>query len=291
MDRFDVAIIGTGPAGISAAITAKIRNKRILMLGSRQLSEKIQKAHLIQNYPGLPAVTGQQLQEALAEHLRQMNIEITQDKATLIMSMGDYFMIQTPTDMYEADSVVLATGMATGKPYPGEERLLGRGVSYCATCDAPLYRGKTALVIGFSRREEPEVDFMAEYAEKVYYIPMYKGDVHVAEGIEVIREIPTEVLGENKVTALRTDKGEYPVDGVFILRESVAPGQLMPGLDMDGEHVKVNRSMETSIPGCFACGDMVGRPYQYVKAAGEGNIAALSMAKYLDDRKREKNQA
>lgn len=288
MERYDIAIIGTGPAGVSAAITAKIRNKKTLLLGSKQLSEKIQKAHLIQNYPGLPSVTGQQLKASLQKHLEQMQIEITEDKATLIMSMGDFFMIQTPTEMYEADSVILATGMATGKVYPGEEEYLGRGVSYCATCDAPLYRGKTAAVIGFSSREEPEVDFMAEYAETVYYFPMYKGEVQVSGRVRVIREIPAEIIGDSKVTGLRTNADTHAVDGVFILRESVAPGQLMPGLEMDDGHVRVDRSMATSIPGCFACGDMVGRPYQYIKAAGEGNIAALSAAAYLDEKKREK---
>lgn len=288
MERYDIAIIGTGPAGVSAAITAKIRNKKTLLLGSKQLSEKIQKAHLIQNYPGLPSVTGQQLKASLQKHLEQMQIEITEDKATLIVSMGDFFMIQTPTEMYEADSVILATGMATGKVYPGEEEYLGRGVSYCATCDAPLYRGKTAAVIGFSSREEPEVDFMAEYAETVYYFPMYKGEVQVSGRVRVIREIPAEIIGDSKVTGLRSNAGTHAVDGVFILRESVAPGQLMPGLEMDDGHVRVDRSMATSIPGCFACGDMVGRPYQYIKAAGEGNIAALSAAAYLDEKKREK---
>jgi len=290
MERYDIAIIGTGPAGVSAAITAKIRNKKTLLLGSKELSEKIQKAHLIKNYPGLPSVTGGQLKEALKMHLADMQIEITEDKATLVMSMGDYFMLQTPTDIYEADSIILSTGMATGKPYPGEEEFLGRGVSYCATCDAPLYRGKTAAVIGFSSREESEVDFMAEYADKVYFFPMYKGEVHVAQGVQVVREIPTEIVGDSKMTHLKTREGEYALDGVFILRESVAPGQLMPGLEMDGEHVKVDRTMATSIPGCFACGDMVGRPYQYVKAAGEGNIAALSAAAYLDDKRRAQNK-
>lgn len=290
MKRYDIAIIGTGPAGVSAAITAKIRSKSTLLLGTAELSRNIRKASLIQNYPGLPSITGVQLQEALKKHLEAMEIEITEDRATLVMPMGDYFMLQTPTEIYEASSVIVATGMAVGKPYPGEEEFLGRGVSCCATCDAPLYRGKTVAVVSFSSDEESEADFMAEYAEKVYYFPMYKGDVHVAKKVEVVREIPTEIVGDIKVSALRTREGEYALDGVFILRGSVAPTQLIPGLEMDGEHVKVNRGMATNVPGCFACGDAAGRPYQYVKAAGEGNVAALSAVAYLDAEKRAKNR-
>ena len=85
---------------------------------------------------------------------------------------------------------------------------------------------------------------------------------------------------------VRTEAGEYTADGVFVLREAVAPGQLVPGLETEGAHVKVNRKMETNIPGVFACGDITGTPYQYVKAAGEGNIAAISAAAYIDQKKR-----
>ena len=88
------------------------------------------------------------------------------------------------------------------------------------------------------------------------------------------------------VNTLVTDSGEVSVDGVFILRESVAPSQLVPGLETEDNHVKVNRKLETSIPGCFACGDITGTPYQYIKAAGEGNVAALSAVAYLDEKKR-----
>ena len=160
------------------------------------------------------------------------------------------------------------------------------GVSYCATCDAPLYKGKTVAVIGGSPKEEAEADFMTEYAGKVYYIPLYKDEPKVRDGIEVIREKPQSIEGRMKVEKLVTDGGEYPVDGVFILRESIAPGQLMPGLATDGPHIKVDRQMATNVPGCFACGDITGKPYQYVKSAGEGNVAALSAVNYLDDKRR-----
>ncbi len=289
MERYDLIIIGTGPAGISAAITAKIRNKNFLLIGSPQLSEKVQKAHLIKNYPGLPESSGGDLQKAFLGHLEQMEIAITEDKITLIYPMGDYFALQGTGNMYEATTVILATGTAPAKTYPGEEQFLGRGVSYCATCDAPLYRGKSAAIFGFSPKEEAEADFMAEYADKVLYFPMYKGDVKVADGIEVIHEKPVEVKGGMKLETLVTDQHEYQVDGVFFLRESVAPGQLVPGLEVEDGHVIVDRRMATNVPGCFACGDITGLPYQYIKSAGEGNVAALSAVSYLDALRRKGN--
>ena len=197
--------------------------------------------------------------------------------------MGNYFALQLGNnEMVEADTVILASGVVAGKPYPGEEKFLGRGVSYCATCDAPLYKGKTAAVVAYSAEDEHEADFMAEYASKVFYFPQYKEEVHVKDGIEVIREAPKEIKGGFKADTLVTSGSEYKVDGIFILRESVMPSQLVPGLEMEEGHVAVKRDMSTNIPGFFACGDITGKPYQYIKAAGEGNVAALSAVGYLD---------
>ena len=283
MEHYDIAIIGTGPAGLSAALTAKIRNKKILLLGSADLSEKVEKAHTVQNYLGLPAVSGADMQQAFLQHIRQMDITITEKKVNTIYPMGDFFGIQMGMEMAQADAVILATGVTADKPYPGENELLGKGVSYCATCDAPLYRGRTVAVIGFGPKEEEEAAFLAEVAEKVYYFPMYKGDIHA--DVTVIREKPEAILGEEKVQSVRTASQEYPVDGVFVLRESILPEHLLKGLQLEGNRVVVNLNMETNIPGCFACGDLAGKPYQYIKAAGQGNVAALSAVEYLARKK------
>lgn len=285
-NRYDIAIIGTGPAGVSAAITATIRKKNILLIGQASLSDKVSKAHAIQNYPGLPAVSGQELQKALLDHLASMDIEIHDEKVPLIYPMGSYFALQGAGGNYEATTVILATGVTTGKPFPGEEEFLGRGVSYCATCDAPLYKEKNVVIIGFSPKEEAEADFMAEYASHVTYIPMYKEEPQLAKGIEVLREKPQSISGAFKADTLTTDQGDHAYDGIFILRDSVSPKQLVPGLELDGPHVKVSRDLSTNIPGCFACGDIAGKPYQYIKSAGEGNVAALSAVSYLDELRR-----
>ena len=282
MERYDIAIIGTGPAGVSAALTAKNRNKTILLLGSRQMSEKVAKAHEIRNYPGLPFVKGEELAEAFRNQLDRMEIPITEQRIGVVYAMGDYFALQAGEEMLEAKTVILATGVVSAKPLPGEEALLGRGVSYCATCDAPLYRGRAAAVIGYSPREESEAAFLSEVCSRVIYFPMYPGETDLPDKVEVIREKPAEILKAENGLKVKTEEGEYAADGVFVLREAVAPAQLVPGLETDGAHVKVNRKMETNLPGVFACGDLAGTPYQYVKAAGEGNVAALSAAAYID---------
>ena len=319
METYDIAIIGTGPAGISAAITATIRNKKIILFGSRELSDKIRKAHLIQNYPGFPECSGEELCNAFAAHLEKMGIEIAEEKINAVYPMGETFALQTmKNEMHQARSVILACGMVQGKLLPGEEELVSRGVSYCATCDAPLYRGRSVAVIGYSPEAEEEVNFLSEVASEVLYFPMYRDEPKVSESVKVVRQIPQAILNKEAAEeafslaqadpakssakdlasgealsvdalkqgqlAVQTTKGTFPADGIFVLRSSVPAGQLIPGIEMDGEHVKVNLQMETSVPGCFACGDITGRPYQYVKAAGQGNVAVLSAVSYLDQK-------
>ncbi len=287
MERYDIAIIGTGPAGVSAALTARNRNKSNLLLGSRQMSEKVAKAHEIRNYPGLPFVKGEELAAAFREQLDSMEIPVTEKRIGAVYAMGDYFALQAGEEMLEAKTVILATGVVSAKPLPGEEALLGRGVSYCATCDAPLYRGRIAAVIGYSPREEAEAAFLSEVCSRVMYFPMYPEKTELPETVEVIRDKPAEIIKTEAGLIVKTAEGGYTADGVFVLREAVAPAQLVPGLETDGAHVKVNRKMETNLPGVFACGDLTGTPYQYVKAAGEGNVAAISAAAYLERLKKE----
>ena len=286
MERYDIAIIGTGPAGVSAALTAKNRNKTILLLGSRQMSEKVEKAHEIRNYPGLPFVKGEELAAAFRDQLDRMDIPVTEKRIGAVYAMGDYFALQAGEEMLEAKTVILATGVVQASPLPGEEMLLGRGVSYCATCDAPLYRGRVAAVIGYSSREESEATFLSEVCSRVMYFPMYQEETDLPPAVEVIREKPSGILKTEAGLTVKTGEGEYAADGVFVLREAVAPAQLVPGLETEGAHVKVSRRMETNLPGLFACGDITGTPYQYVKAAGEGNVAAISAASYIDRKQR-----
>ncbi|KHD14560.1 NAD(P)/FAD-dependent oxidoreductase [Clostridium butyricum] len=283
MERYDLAIIGSGPAGVSAALNAKIRKKNFVIFGSKELSNKLTKAEKINNYLGFYGKSGAQIRDEFIKHMESMDIGITEEKINNIYAMGDYFTLMANDKMYEASAIILATGVNFGRPFKGEEELLGKGVGYCATCDAPLYKDKIVTIIAYNKHEEDEVNFISTIASKVYYIPMYKEEVEVDEDIEIINDMPVEIIGENKVEKLILKNSEIKTDGIFILRDSVSPGQLVPGLELNENHVKVDRKMKTNLQGCFAAGDIVGAPYQYIKAAGEGNIAALSAVSYIDN--------
>ena len=287
MKRYDIAIVGTGPGGLEAAITAKLRNKDIILFGNKDLSPKITRAVDIKNYLGLPDTTGEGLAKAFKEHLAKMDIEINETRIDSVYAMGDYFALQSAKEMFEAKAVIISTGVVAGRPFPGEDENLGRGVSYCATCDAALYKGKEAIVIGYSKREEEEVIFLAERADKVIYIALYKDVSTLSDNIEVVTgNVPKEIVKDGDRMALITNKGEYKADGIFILRDAVSADKLVPGILMKDGHIVVERDMGTNIEGVFACGDVTGKPYQYIKAAGEGNVAALSAVSYLMSKKR-----
>ena len=137
-------------------------------------------------------------------------------------------------------------------------------------------------MLGAAADAAEEAEFLAGIVERVLYFPMGKApEPAERDNLRIVREQPAAILGETAVSALRTDAGEHAVDGVFVLRDAVQADRLVPGLAMDGPHAAVDLMMRTNLPGCFACGDLAGRPYQYIKAAGQGNVAALSAVAYL----------
>ncbi len=285
MKRYDIAIIGSGPAGLEAAINAKIRNKKIILFGSASLSQKITAAPRIGNYLGFPEITGKQLQQRFLEHLERMEISIQEERINAVYSMGSYFALAGHRNNYEAEAVIVATGIENAKPFEGEERLLGKGVGYCATCDAPLYRGKTVCVIGYNEEAEQDANFVAELAGQIYYIPMKPVHNKLDHRITVLEDRPMAILGDDRVTHLHMKSHSIPTDAVFILRDSVSPSYLVPGIEMEDGFIKVDMHMQTSLPGLFAAGDCTGKPHQYMRAAGQGQTAALNAAAYLDRRR------
>ena len=285
----DCIIVGSGVAGISAALTLQSNKKSFLIFGNENLSEKIEKAEKIHNYPGLPDVTGEQFVSALKGQLQQAEIAIKTEKVAGVYALNEKFLLLTQDGkQYESRTVILACGVESIKQIDGEETFLGRGVSYCATCDGFLYKGKTIAVVCTTKRLEHEIGYLADFADKVYLIPMYKGVEIERENVTIIRKMPTAIMGTKRVETLTFSAPPsaelpalLPVDGVFMLRESVSPAVLVGGLQTEDGHVVVNRDMSTNIQGCYAAGDCTGRPYQYAKAVGEGNIAAHSVSEFL----------
>ena len=282
---YDAAIIGTGPAGLSAALNLRIHEKNFLWFGKASLSDKVTRAERISNYPGFIDATGAQLGEAFARQAEAMDLHITEAMVSAVMPMGDHYALSAGVDFYEVRTLILATGINQTGGLSGEAERVGRGVSYCATCDGGLYRGRTIAVVCGNARFEHEVDFLAGLAGKVYFFPYYKNPGVAGENIVSPEGRPVAVEGEDRVTGLRMNDGtSIDVDGLFCLRDSISLTTLLPKLQLEGGHIAVDRGMATNLPGVFAAGDCTGRPYQYAKAVGEGNVAAHSAIEYLSGR-------
>ena len=280
---YDVAIIGTGPAGLSAAMNVKILGKSYVWFGSQNLSDKVSKAELISNYPGVGKITGKDLNEAFKRHKDELGLEIIEQMVNQIMPMGKTYAIMAGSEYFEAKSIILTTGIATIGTLPNETSLVGKGISYCATCDGEIYKDRTIAIICNAKRFEHEVKYLADLAKIVYYDPIYKDVTITHDNIERLNSRIVKIEEENsRVKGITLRSGEsYQVDGIFCLRDGISLGTLLPQLELESNHIKVNRQMETSLKGIFAAGDCTGRPYQYTKAVGEGNIAAHSAVEYL----------
>ncbi len=281
---YDVAIIGTGPAGISAALNLSLHNKKIIWFGSANLSAKVEKSEKIANYPGVSLVKGPDLNELFLNQIKEAGLTITDRMVTNIVSRRKGFMVLGGNDYYEAKTVLLATGSVSAKGFEGEHELLGHGVSYCATCDGYLYKDKTMAVFCQDKHFEHEVEYLAELAEKVYLFTSYKNCQVTSQNVIRQEAKISKICGQDKVNGLELNDGsKLSVDAAFILRNAVAPAQLVKGVELDGSNIVVDRNMATTKKGCFAAGDCTGAPYQITKAVGEGNIAAHSIVKYLSD--------
>ncbi len=283
---YDAAIIGTGPAGLSAALTLKIHKKNIIWFGSKNICEKVAKAEKINNYPGFPAVSGAELAAAFQAHAQQMELEVTDSVVNNIVPMGDHYAILAGADFCEAKTVLLASGIAQTGTLPNEDKLLGHGVSYCATCDGLLYKGKDIAVILGAKRLEHEAEYLAGLAAHIDLFPTYKDCGIELPNVTVHTDRPKEISGEGHVEGIVLTSGEsISVSGVFCLRTSVSLTSLIKEVETENGHIKVDRTQQTNLPGCYAAGDCTGRPYQYTKAAGEGNVAAHSIINYLAENK------
>jgi thioredoxin reductase (NADPH) len=277
----DCIIIGSGPAGLSAALNLKKYRKDVVWFGSKSLSDKVMKAEKITNYPGFPKMSGTKFLERLQAHMENAGLEITEKTVTNVMHSGGRFMVLADNEIYEAKTIILAMGVVAARLMEGEERLLGKGVSYCATCDGTLYAGKRIAVVCNTPKFEHEVEYLADLASEVLYFPTFESRVE-RENVTISKDMPIKIHGEKRVASVTLQsKTTVEVDGVFCLRNAIVPTKLIPGIRVEDAHVVVDRQMATNLPGCFAAGDCTGRPYQYAKAVGEGNVAAHGVISYL----------
>ena len=241
-------------------------------------------AEKVDNYLGLPDLSGEELLNQFYAHARKQGVEFVESRIKQIMPMGEYFVINADNNFVQAKTLILATGINKSRGIAGETEYLGKGVSYCATCDGMLYRGKNVVVVGENAEGEAEANFLADVCASVTYLPLYQPVMYLKENIHLKEGKPQAVLGENgRVSALEVGGEAIPCDGIFFAKNSTAPESLLFGLETDGKNIVVDRAMKTNLPGVFAAGDCTGAPYQIAKAVGEGLVAALSAAAYLDE--------
>ena len=277
----DIIVIGGGPAGLSAAINARARGKSVLVVSNPISENPLYKAPVMDNYPGLPNISGADYLHKLEEHAKESGAQFRSGRVLTIAPMGERFFVSIGSDFEETRAVILAIGAQRGMKFPGEEEFLGRGVSWCATCDGMLYRGKDVVVVGLSHDAPSEANFLQEIGCKVTYVSR-KYPEDLCPDIPVVLGKKLAVEGESVVTAVHVDETVIPCQGAFILRSAMAPKDLLPSLTLEGGYIPVDRSMATNIPGVFACGDCTGLPLQAAKAVGEGLIAGQSAAELID---------
>lgn len=280
-ELYDLAILGCGPAGLSAAINATIRNKKVLVIGSDVCSPPMHKAQKINNYLGNPEISGGELLNKFVDHAIKMDIEIIRSKATAINEADEGYNILVGDEVVATRTIIISTGIPYRATLPREEFFLGKGVGYCATCDGPLYRDKDVLIIGHGVEAETEANFMAEICSKVYYLPLYQDMGRLDQRIELVSAKPAAIVGNEFVEGLELKDGQtIQVEGLFVVGGETAPDRLIPGLEINKNHITVNRQQETNLPGVYAAGDCTGPPYQVAKSVGEGQVAGLNASKY-----------
>lgn len=279
---FDIAIIGGGPAGLSAAVTASIRNKKVIVFDVNGFSPRLRRTHMVSNYLGMPNISGQEMMDKFLEHAMSFEPTVVTEKVIYASQDDKTFTLGTANGFYNTKSIVLAIGASSSEIIPGEKEFIGRGVSYCATCDGHFFKGKTVAAIVTLPSALEEVDFLAEICEKVVLMPRFKIEGKLKHSnIEIIPAEADEITGTDRVTGVRTKHEYYPAHGVFIFRESDPIDSLFPELQLHGKSVAVGEDMETNIEGIFAAGDCTGQPWQISRATGQGLVAALSAVKYL----------
>ncbi len=279
MEEYEVAIVGGGPAGYEAALTLKSLKHNFIWLGTEEFTN-VRLSEEVRNFLSFSG-RGEELSALLKKQAEREGISMTPARIDRIYLTGDKYLLTQGDKMYTAKTVILATGVSRKGKLKGEREFLGKGVSYCAVCDGGLYRGKKIAAIVESKEFSQEVEYLSGFAEKVYAFCDYEGASFSAKNVEILEERPLAVEGETHVEKIVFSSGEREVSGVFLLSNATPPSALVGGLKEEGDRVIVARDMSTNLKGLFAAGDVTGRPYQYIKAAGEGLVAAFSAHEYL----------
>ncbi len=295
---FDLIIIGAGPAGITAAVYAA-RKKMNLLVVTGDVGGQAAWSGDIENYTGYQFITGPDLASKFEEHMKKYGIKLKQvEEVVGIKKTGDIITVKTSKASYEAKTVIIASGKKSRElGVPGEKEFKNRGLTYCATCDGPLFSEKDVAIIGGGNSALDAALQLTKIAKKVYIInitPALGGDSIMREKVEAAKNVTVinnsevdAVLGDKMVTGLKIKtegkESQLPVQGVFVEIGLVPNSVFAEAIEKNERNeIKVTGRNETNIPGIFAAGDVTDVPEkQIIIAAGEGSKAALGTFKYL----------
>ena len=298
---YDLVIIGGGPGGLTAAIYARRAMLKTLLIEKGALGGQIAKSDVIENYPGFPSISGAELMEKFEEHARAFDLEVKTAEVTSIEDNGEVKLVKTSEGDIEAKAIIVATGASPRVlGVPGEKEFTGKGVSYCATCDGPFFRGLEVLVVGGGDTAVKEAVYLSRLASKVYLVhrrdklraeKILQEKAKNAENIEILwSHVLEEIKGEQLVTStvvkdLKTDETrELPTEGVFVF-VGINPTTDFVDVEKDDRgFIITNKNMETSAKGIYSIGDCRDTPLlQVATAVGDGAIAAFKAEEYLEE--------
>jgi len=298
----DLIIIGAGPAGITASVYAARKRMEFLVI-SQDIGGQTAWSGDIENYTGYRFITGPELTARFEEHMREYGIKVNEgERARAVGKTGNSISVKTDKADYEARTVIIASGKRTRElNVPGEKEYKNKGLTYCATCDGPLFNGRDVAIIGAGNSALDAALQLINIASRVYVVninrdftgdPIMREKVVANNKVEVLSETKvTEILGEKTVNGIRIKRQQkeevIPVKGVFVEIGLVPNSELAPSLEKNeiGE-IRVDNYNRTSVPGIFAAGDVTDVPEkQIIIAAGEGSKAALAAFRYIAQNK------
>lgn len=299
--EIDVAIIGGGIAGLTAALYVKRGNLSVLAIDRYAFGGKLAKLGEIENYPGFEDISGPELAFKLSEQATKNEIELVYGNVVSVSKTDDLFYVQTEEETIKAKAVIIATGTIEKQlGIPGEKEFLNRGVSYCATCDGPLYRNKDVAVIGHLDTALDEANYLAGIANQVYLIFSVKKEKvdedklnHLLSrgNVTLIEESQALIIsGEERVTNLKiknihtNEEKDLAVNAAFPYVGQKTLTEFLANFDLEAKngYLVVNQDMETNVPGLFSAGDTNSKKLrQLVTAASDGSIAGTSALRYV----------
>ncbi len=299
---YDSIIIGSGPAGLTAGIYAKRAGLSVLMLeGDFVWGGQIVNTYEVDNYPGLPKISGIDLAEKMLEHMKSFGVEIVRGKVLSVSLEGDLKIVRTKKAEYTGKTIIIATGTQHRKlGVPGEEELAGMGVSYCATCDGAFYKDKTVAVVGGGNVAVEDALLLSEICKKVYVIhrrdefrasAILQNELYSKQNIELCWDSEViEICGEDEVESITIKNNklnicqEISIDGIFVAVGTVPDSgfiKCLLTLD-DSGYIVAGEDGKTNIPGIYAAGDIRTKQLrQIITAAADGANCVYSAEKYL----------